>query len=88
MKALDRKLLRDLWQMRSQVVTVALVVASAFSGFAGSLATYYSLEQARELAGDHEEQHRPCEEPDDVPAPAPQSGRDVEQQRHRRGEQQ
>ena len=48
MKALDRKLLRDLWQMRSQVVTVALVVASAFSGFAGSLATYYSLEQARE----------------------------------------
>ena len=48
MKALDRKLVRDLWQMRSQVVTVALVVASAFSGFAGSLATYYSLEQARE----------------------------------------
>ena len=48
MKAIDRKLLRDLWQMRSQVVTVALVVASAFSGFAGSLATYYSLEQARE----------------------------------------
>jgi putative ABC transport system permease protein len=25
-KAIDRKLLRDLWQMRSQVVTVALVV--------------------------------------------------------------
>ena len=48
MKAIDRKLLRDLWQMRSQVVTVALVVGSAFSGFAGSLATYYSLEQARE----------------------------------------
>jgi len=47
-KAIDRKLIRDLWQMRSQVVTVALVVASAFSGFAGSLATYYSLEQARE----------------------------------------
>jgi putative ABC transport system permease protein len=47
-KAIDRKLLRDLWQMRSQVVTVALVVASAFSGFAGSLATYYSLEHARD----------------------------------------
>ena len=47
-KALDRKLLRDLWQMRSQVVTVALVVGSAFSGFAGSLATYYSLGEARE----------------------------------------
>ena len=47
MKAIDRKLLRDLWQMRSQVVTVALVVGSAFSGFAGSFATYYSLVEAR-----------------------------------------
>jgi putative ABC transport system permease protein len=47
-KALDRKLLRDLWQMRSQVVTVALVVGSAFSGFAGSFATYYSLVEARQ----------------------------------------
>jgi len=47
-KALDRKLLRDLWHMRSQVVTVALVVGSAFSGFAGSFATYYSLVEARE----------------------------------------
>ena len=45
---IDRKLLRDLWQLKSQVVTVALVVASALSGFAGSLATYYSLVQARE----------------------------------------
>ncbi len=48
MRALDRKLLRDLWQMKSQVVTVALVVGSAFSGFAGSFATYYSLVEARE----------------------------------------
>ncbi len=48
MRAINRKLLRDLWQARSQVFTVALVVASAFSGFAGSLATYYSLERARE----------------------------------------
>jgi len=47
-RAIDRKLLRDLWQMRSQVVTVALVVGSAFSGFAGSFATYYSLVDARE----------------------------------------
>ena len=39
-KALDRKLLRDLWHLRSQVVTVALVVGSAVAGFAGSLATY------------------------------------------------
>jgi putative ABC transport system permease protein len=46
--ALDRKLVRDLWHMRSQVVTVALVVASAFAGFAGSLGTYESLARARD----------------------------------------
>ena len=48
MKAIQRKALRDLWQLRSQVVTVALVVASALSGFAGCFATYYSLVNARE----------------------------------------
>ena len=48
MKALDRKLWRDAWQLRSQIVTIALVVASAFAGFAGSLATYASLVDARE----------------------------------------
>jgi putative ABC transport system permease protein len=47
-KALERKLLRDLWLMKSQIVTVALVVGSAFAGFAGSLATYESLVDARE----------------------------------------
>jgi putative ABC transport system permease protein len=47
-KALDRKLLRDLWQLRSQVITVALVVASAFAGFAGSLGTYDALARARD----------------------------------------
>jgi len=47
-KAINRKLLRDLWQLKSQVVTVALVVASALSGFVGSFATYYSLVAARE----------------------------------------
>lgn len=48
MRALDRKLWRDLWQIRSQAATVALVVGCAFSGFAGSFATYYSLVEARE----------------------------------------
>lgn len=48
MKASDRKLLRDLWQLKSQVVTVAPVVASAYSGFTGSLATYASLVAARD----------------------------------------
>jgi putative ABC transport system permease protein len=47
-KAINRKLWRDMWQLRSQVFTVALVVASALSGFAGSFATYYSLVSARE----------------------------------------
>ena len=47
MKAIHRKLLRDLWQLKSQVVTVALVVGSALSGFAGCFATYYSLTGAR-----------------------------------------
>jgi putative ABC transport system permease protein len=47
-KALDRKLVRDLWQLRSQALTVALVVGSAFAGFAGSIATYESLVAARE----------------------------------------
>jgi putative ABC transport system permease protein len=47
-KAINRKLLRDLWQLRSQVFTVALVVASALSGFSGCFATYYSLVNARE----------------------------------------
>ncbi len=48
MRAIHRKLLRDLWALRSQVITVALVIASAFSGFAGSIATYLALERARD----------------------------------------
>jgi putative ABC transport system permease protein len=42
-KAIDKKLLRDLWLMRSQVVTIALVVAAGIAGFVGSLSTYDSL---------------------------------------------
>ena len=37
MKALDRKLLRDLRAMWSQVLTIALVVASGIGGFITSL---------------------------------------------------
>ncbi|HWI12655.1 MAG TPA: ABC transporter permease, partial [Burkholderiales bacterium] len=40
---LDRKLARDLWRMRSQVITIALVVASGVGGFIASLSTYDSL---------------------------------------------
>jgi putative ABC transport system permease protein len=44
MKAINRKLLRDLWQMKSQVVTIALVVAAGMAGFIGSVSTYDSLQ--------------------------------------------
>jgi putative ABC transport system permease protein len=40
---LDRKLLRDLWCVKTQVLTIALVVASGVGGFIASLSTYDSL---------------------------------------------
>ncbi|MFM9883809.1 MAG: ABC transporter permease [Burkholderiales bacterium] len=40
---LDLKLARDLWQMKGQVITIALVVASGISAFAACLSTYESL---------------------------------------------
>lgn len=43
MKMLDRKLLRDLWHTRTQVLTIALVVASGIGGFIASLSTHDSL---------------------------------------------
>ena len=48
MRAIDRKLLRDLAQMRGQVLTIALVVACAVAGFVGTLSTYVSLDRARQ----------------------------------------
>ena len=48
MRALDRKLWRDLLQMRGQVLTIALVVACGVAGFVGTLSTYVSLDRARE----------------------------------------
>ncbi len=48
MRAIDRKLLRDLAQMRGQVLTIALVVACAVAGFVGTLSTYASLDLARQ----------------------------------------
>jgi len=46
---LDRKLVRDLWAVKTQVITIALVVASGIGGFIASLSTYDSLKtlQAR-----------------------------------------
>jgi putative ABC transport system permease protein len=46
-KALDRKLLRDLWSLKTQVVSIALVIACGIAGFIGSLSTYSSLVWSR-----------------------------------------
>jgi putative ABC transport system permease protein len=48
MKALDRKLLRDLRLMWSQALTIALVVASGIGGFITTLSAVDSLAAARE----------------------------------------
>ena len=48
MKALDRKLLRDLRLMWSQALTIALVVASGIGGFITSLSVVDSLALARD----------------------------------------
>jgi putative ABC transport system permease protein len=48
MKALDRKLLRDLKALWSQVLTIALVVASGVGGFLTTLSAVDSLAAARE----------------------------------------
>lgn len=45
---LQRKLGRDLLAMKGQVLTIALVVASATGGFLGSLGTYHALQRARD----------------------------------------
>jgi putative ABC transport system permease protein len=42
-KSLDRKLLRDLWSLKTQVVSIALVIACGIGGFIGSISTYSSL---------------------------------------------
>ncbi len=45
MSMLTRKLVRDLWRVRGQVVTIALVVASGIAAFTASLSTYESLKR-------------------------------------------
>jgi len=46
-KSLDRKLLRDLWSLKTQVVSIALVIACGIGGFIGSISTYSSLQWSR-----------------------------------------
>lgn len=49
MKALDRKLLRDLRLMWTQALTIALVVASGVAGFITSFSAYDALSWSRDL---------------------------------------
>jgi putative ABC transport system permease protein len=48
MKALDRKVLRDLRLLWSQALTIALVVASGIGGFVATLSAVESLAEARD----------------------------------------
>ena len=48
MRALDIKLGRDLWKLRAQVLTIALVVAIGVGGFVGLFSVHASLLQARD----------------------------------------
>ena len=48
MQALKRKLGRELWQMRSQVLTIALVLASGVAGFVATFSAWDALAWARE----------------------------------------
>ncbi|MFO1470332.1 MAG: ABC transporter permease [Turneriella sp.] len=49
MKTIDRKVFREISGMKSQTVTIAIVVAAGVALFAGSLASYESLGRARDL---------------------------------------
>src|SRR5215469_5921798 len=46
--ALDRKLLRDLWHMRGQVLTLALIVASGVATYVTMVGAYLSVERAQQ----------------------------------------
>lgn len=48
MRALNRKLLRDLWALKTQVVSIALVIACGIGGFIATFSTYESLTSSRE----------------------------------------
>jgi putative ABC transport system permease protein len=48
MRALDRKLTRDLWRMRGQVLTISLVLASGVAALLALMGTYRSLSTSRD----------------------------------------
>ena len=45
--ALDRKLVRDLWQMRGQSVAIAMVIAAGVAMFVAYLSNFDSLQRTR-----------------------------------------
>ncbi len=47
MRALDRKLLRDLWRIKGQALAIALVIGAGVATFVMSMGTLDSLEQTR-----------------------------------------
>ncbi|HVL36771.1 MAG TPA: ABC transporter permease [Burkholderiales bacterium] len=47
MNSLNRKLARDLWALKTQVLSIALVIACGIGGFVGSLSTHSSLIASR-----------------------------------------
>ena len=51
MKALDRQLLRDLCSLKTQGVSIALVIACGIGGLIASFSTYDSLLYSREYKG-------------------------------------
>lgn len=48
MSVLDRKLMRDLWTMRAQVLSIALLLGAGVAVLVGSVSTYLSLRAAQE----------------------------------------
>ncbi|MBD2329187.1 FtsX-like permease family protein [Alkalinema sp. FACHB-956] len=44
MKSLDRKLMRDLWRLRGQVIAIALIVACGLASFVAMTGTYEALQ--------------------------------------------
>jgi putative ABC transport system permease protein len=48
LRALDRKLLRDLWLMKGQALAIGLVVASGVAMFVAYRSTFHSLRRTRE----------------------------------------
>src|SRR3970040_2157999 len=48
MKAIDRKLLRDLWALKTQVVSIALVIACGIGGVIASFSSHHSPGWSRE----------------------------------------